>query len=60
MAFGTDILFNPRGAASQGRQLAKLDPLHAAARGAAHGDRRGRRRFWRCRANAPPIRAGSA
>lgn len=24
MAFGTDILFNPRGAASQGRQLAKL------------------------------------
>ncbi|MDP5307401.1 metal-dependent hydrolase family protein [Paracoccus spongiarum] len=24
MAFGTDVLFNPRGAASQGRQLAKL------------------------------------
>ena len=24
MAFGTDVLFNPGGAASQGRQLAKL------------------------------------
>lgn len=37
MAFGTDVLFNPRGASSQGRQLAKLtrfmsplDALHMA------------------------------
>lgn len=33
MAFGTDVLFNPRGASSQGRQLAKLtrfmSPLEA-------------------------------
>lgn len=33
MAFGTDVLFNPRGAASQGRQLSKLarfmSPLEA-------------------------------
>lgn len=38
-AWGTDVLFNPQKASTQGRQLAKLTRFYPRARGREHGDK---------------------